>query len=300
MFLLRFFPFDIGYLNVKSYSPIYTYICFLLGTSGYVGTNRAFLEEGLMMKDFKHKNVLTLLGVSFDPTGLPMVVIPFMKNGDLLTYIRDDANCPTVKDLITFGIQVAQGMAYLAQSKFIHRDLAARNCMLDHDLTVKVADFGLSRDIYERDYYSSDNKNTKLPVKWMAVESLEKGHYSSKTDVWSYGVLLWELLTRGVTPYPDVDNWDIFNYLKSGRRMLKPSYCPDLLYNIMLSCWAENSRYRPTFAQLVDQVSDVINQLQQTSGAQNRVGFDVTYYNIAIPEFVTEPRKADEPYEEGF
>ena len=105
------------------------------------------------------------------------------------------------------------GMDYLSGQKFVHRDLAARNCMLDSDLTAKVADFGLSRDIYEREYYSSDNKKCKLPVKWMAPESLEKGTYNTKTDVWSYGVVVWELLTRGVTPYPDVDNWEKLNLI---------------------------------------------------------------------------------------
>ncbi|KAG8173530.1 hypothetical protein JTE90_008864, partial [Oedothorax gibbosus] len=191
----------------------------------------SFLQEGLMMKDFQHPNVLTLIGVCFEEGARkqPMVVIPYMKHGDLLAYIREENNHPTVRNLLTFGVQIAAGMAYLAEMKFVHRDLAARNCMLSADLEVKVADFGLSRDIYERDYYSSDNKKTKLPVKWMAPESLEKGTYSTKTDVWSYGVVLWELMTRGVSPYPDVDNWDIIQYLKSGRRMPQPSYCPDLL-----------------------------------------------------------------------
>jgi hypothetical protein len=211
---------------------------------------QAFLEEGLMMKDFAHENVLALIGVTFDSNGLPMVITPFMLYGDLRSYISDEASSPTVKELIEFGIQVAKGMAYLSNLKFVHRDLAARNCMLDENLVVKVADFGLSRDIYERDYYSSDNKKAKLPVKWMAIESLEKSVYSTKTDVWSYGVLLWELMTRGVVPYPDVDNFDLFSYLKEGRRMLRPRYCPVNLYRIMQACWSSNPEDRPTFDEL--------------------------------------------------
>jgi len=154
--------------------------------------------------------------------------------------------------------------------------------MLDEDLTVKVADFGLSRDIYESSYYSSENKKTKLPVKWMALESLEKGQYSTKSDVWSYGVVLWELMTRGICPYPDVDNWDIVRYLKLGRRMPQPSFCPDTLYEIMLRCWLEDSHQRPSFTSLVDEIKLLIKKLEQNC-RQRKVGLNVTYVNHPLP-----------------
>lgn len=175
-------------------------------------------------------------------------------------------------------------MDYLSAQKFVHRDLAARNCMLDSDLTAKVADFGLSRDIYEREYYSSDNKKCKLPVKWMAPESLEKGTYNTKTDVWSYGVLVWELLTRGVTPYPDVDNWEILNYLKQGRRMPRPSFCPELLYFILLRCWSDDHKQRPTFDALVVEIETLIKRLEKSAEKQ-RVELDKcnTYVNYPVP-----------------
>ncbi|KAK8761353.1 hypothetical protein V5799_027380, partial [Amblyomma americanum] len=151
-------------------------------TRGGDNDSQSFLEEALIMKGFRHANVLPLIGLTIDDRDGLMVMTPYMEYGDLLSYIRNEENRPTVKLLITFGIHVAQGMDYLAGMKFVHRDLAARNCMLNENFVARVADFGLSRDIYEKDYYSGDNK-TKLPVRWMAPESLEKGIYNHKTDV---------------------------------------------------------------------------------------------------------------------
>ncbi|XP_021371798.1 hepatocyte growth factor receptor-like [Mizuhopecten yessoensis] len=242
---------------------------------------QSFLEEAMRMKDFHHDNVLTLTGICFGMDDMPLVVLPYMSHGDLLSYIRNAHNNPTIKDLIVYGIDIAQGMDYLSGLKFVHRDLAARNCMLDENFKALVADFGLSRDIYERDYYSSDNKKSKLPVKWMAPESLEKGNYNSKSDVWSYGICLWELMTRGVNPYPEVDNWDVLRYIKAGRRMPQPPFCPDSLYKIMKKCWMFNPNDRPTFSELSHGVREMVTILQhQMRQGQQRSDIQSTYVNV--------------------
>ncbi|XP_072123700.1 hepatocyte growth factor receptor isoform X2 [Mobula birostris] len=236
-----------------------------------------FLREGLIMKDFKHTNVLSLLGICLPNQGSPLVVLPYMKHGDLRNFIRDESHNPTVKDLIHFGLHVAKGMEYLASKKFVHRDLAARNCMLDENYTVKVADFGLARDIYEKEYYSINNKSgAKLPVKWMALESLQTQKFTTKSDVWSFGVLLWELMTRGAPPYPDVDSFDVTVYLLQGRRLLQPEYCPDSLYAIMLKCWHPKQEIRPTFSEIVSNLSSILS----TITGDHYIQLNTTYVNL--------------------
>ncbi|KAI3369994.1 hypothetical protein L3Q82_024796 [Scortum barcoo] len=239
-----------------------------------------FLREGIIMKGFHHPNILSLLGIMLPKEGLPLVVLPYMKHGDVRHFIRSEQRNPTVKDLIGFGLQVAMGMEYLAQKKFVHRDLAARNCMLDETFTVKVADFGMARDIYDKEYYSiQDHKRVKLPVKWMAIESLQTQKFTTKSDVWSYGVLMWELLTRGAGPYPDVDPYDITRYLLKGRRLLQPQFCPDTLYSIMLTCWDPEPEYRPSFSNLVTEVQHILSCLE----GEHYISLKVNYVNLDQP-----------------
>ncbi|XP_065407491.1 macrophage-stimulating protein receptor isoform X2 [Chrysemys picta bellii] len=236
-----------------------------------------FLKEGILMKSFHHPHVLSLVGVCLPRQGLPLVVLPYMKHGDLRHFIRSKERNPTVKDLIGFGLQVAQGMDYLAHMKFVHRDLAARNCMLDQTFMVKVADFGLARDVFDREYYSiRQHRQAKLPVKWMALESLQIQKFTTKSDVWSFGVLLWELLTRGAPPYPEVDPYDITHYLLSGRRLPQPEYCPDSLYAVMLSCWAPSPEERPTFSALIGEVECIMASLK----GEHYINLSVTYVNL--------------------
>lgn len=225
--------------------------------------SKIFLQEALIMKDFCHPNVLQLLGLTRDEKDGLMVITPYMKHGDLLTYIQDERNNVKLQQTMTFGIHVAEGMRYLSEMKFVHRDLAARNCMLSEHLVARVADFGLSRDIYEKEYYSQRNNGSRLPIRWMAPESIENGVYNTKTDVWAYGVLLWELMTRGAMPYPQIDTWDVLNFLNKGLRMQQPKSCPHELYQIMLLCWHQDPAKRPAFAKLVTDVTTLAKCLNK-------------------------------------
>ncbi|CAG2248820.1 HGFR [Mytilus edulis] len=219
----------------------------------------ALLDEAMIMKDFDHPNVLSLLGISVAPGKFPLIIFPFLANGNLLSYIQRDDNVQSCKDLMTFGLDVAMGMEYLCSLKFVHRDLAARNCMVDDNLQIKVANFGLARDVYTQNVYSSDNKKT-LPVKWMAPESLKNGIYSTQSDVWSFGVVVWELMARGSTPYCDINDFDMRNYLQSGERLKRTDFCPPQLYDLMLRCWESDPDDRPTFQEINQRITGLLEQ----------------------------------------
>ncbi|XP_071643096.1 insulin-like receptor-like [Temnothorax longispinosus] len=212
-----------------------------------------FLNEASVMKAFDTHHVVRLLGVvsQGQPT---LVVMELMVNGDLKTYLRshrpdvceNSKYPPTLRDILQMAVEIADGMSYLSAKKFVHRDLAARNCMVAEDLTVKIGDFGMTRDIYETDYYRKGSKGL-LPVRWMAPESLKDGVFTSFSDVWSYGVVLWEMVTLASQPYQGLSNDQVLRYVIEGGVMERPENCPDSLYNLMRRTWNHRATRRPTF-----------------------------------------------------
>ncbi|XP_032467974.1 tyrosine-protein kinase receptor UFO isoform X2 [Phocoena sinus] len=229
-----------------------------------------FLSEAVCMKEFDHPNVMRLIGVCFQGSEregfpAPVVILPFMKHGDLhsfLLYSRlgDQPVFLPTQMLVKFMADIASGMEYLSTKRFIHRDLAARNCMLNENMSVCVADFGLSKKIYNGDYYRQ-GRIAKMPVKWIAIESLADRVYTSKSDVWSFGVTMWEIATRGQTPYPGVENSEIYDYLRQGNRLKQPVDCLDGLYALMSRCWELNPRDRPSFAELREDLENTLKAL---------------------------------------
>uniref|UniRef100_A0A9J8D4F5 Tyrosine-protein kinase receptor TYRO3 n=1 Tax=Cyprinus carpio carpio TaxID=630221 RepID=A0A9J8D4F5_CYPCA len=221
------------------------------------------LKEAAYMKDFHHPNVIQLIGVSLHRRAqqrlpIPMVILPFMKHGDLHTYLLmsrlgDEPFTLSQQILIQFMLDITRGMEYLSSKNIIHRDLAARNCMLNENMSVCVADFGLSKKIYSGDYYRQGSVS-KLPVKWIALESLADNVYTTQSDVWAFGVTMWEIMTRGQTPYPGVENSEIYEYLIKGERLKQPPDCPADIYEIMHSCWSPVPKCRPSFQHLIDQL----------------------------------------------
>ncbi|XP_042898264.1 insulin-like peptide receptor isoform X1 [Parasteatoda tepidariorum] len=216
-----------------------------------------FLQEASVMKAFNCHHVIKLMGVvsKGQPT---LVIMELMTNGDLKTFLRSrrpDENpgqvAPAMPEICKMAAEIADGMAYLAAKKFVHRDLAARNCMVSTDLTVKIGDFGMTRDVYETDYYRKGGKGL-LPVRWMSPESLKDGIFDSQTDVWSYGVVLWEMATLASQPYQGLSNEDVLKFVIAGNTMDRPEDCPDLLFEVMTMCWNKNPKARPTFLELVE------------------------------------------------
>ncbi|XP_073254707.1 tyrosine-protein kinase receptor Tie-1-like [Porites lutea] len=185
----------------------------------------------------------------------------------------------STKQLFSFAWQIAKGMNHLAENNLVHRDLAARNVLVGHDNQIKVSDFGLMRQIYE-DVCSSE-KSKKIPVKWMAPESLYQGVYRTKSDVWSFGVVLWEMATLGGVPYPTLTNSELYRLLGTGYRMERPDMCSDDVYELITECWNEDPYIRPSFFRLIEKLEVIMER--------DAPYLDVNQHNEARPYYSVPP-----------
>uniref|UniRef100_A0A3Q3M330 Tyrosine-protein kinase receptor n=1 Tax=Labrus bergylta TaxID=56723 RepID=A0A3Q3M330_9LABR len=220
-----------------------------------------FLNEASVMKEFNCHHVVRLLGVvsQGQPT---LVIMELMTRGDLKSHLRSLRKensttqvLPPLKKMTQMAGEIADGMSYLNANKFVHRDLAARNCMVAEDFTVKIGDFGMTRDIYETDYYRKGGKGL-LPVRWMSPESLKDGVFTTMSDVWSFGVVLWEIATLAEQPYQGMSNEQVLRFVMEGGLLDKPDNCPDMLFELMRMCWQYNPKMRPSFLEIISSIKD--------------------------------------------
>lgn len=204
-----------------------------------------------------------------------MMIFEYMEYGDLNNFLRSNGphkvilesnsikkynKSILINDLITMSIQISSGLEYLASHHFVHRDLATRNCLVGDNLVIKIGDFGMSKDIYSNDYYRvnincwldslivdlSDQvgRQTMLPVRWMSPESIIYRKFTIESDVWSFGVLLWEILTFGKQPWYEYSNNEVIKQISDGHKLCQPDDCPNELYSIMLNCWEDDPQHR--------------------------------------------------------
>ncbi|KAL4238511.1 hypothetical protein ACF0H5_003219 [Mactra antiquata] len=259
----------------------------------------SFLQEIDMMKSIAyHRNIVSILGCCTlrEPYCL---VVEHMANGDLLSYfkrirsaisqreeygdgyINQDIELFTPQDLLSVARQVATGMEYLSQKGFVHRDLAARNILVGENKSVKIGDFGLTRYIYyDLNKIYVNRGGGRLPLRWMAPEAVFDLTYSSASDVWSYGILLYEIVTLGASPYPELSNTELLLSLKNGYRMKKPDNCTQDIYDIMKNCWQEVPEQRPTFTNLCQTFTTMLEEDAHLEYFHFNMPMDHDYYRI--------------------
>ena len=234
----------------------------------------SFEREMKFMSQLRHKNVIRLLAIGKNGAD-PFMVMEYMANGDLNQYLQGHSlatSLPPVQgelspqSLLSMAVQVACGMAYLASHNIIHRDVASRNCLVGDNKIIKIADFGLSRNLYESLYYQVEGK-VKMPIRWMATECFY-GRFSQFSDVWGYGVTVWEIYTMGrEIPYSTLEDKEMVeDALKGEQRMIldRPPACPEEVYKVLCtSCWACDYRNRSTFSKLHEELSEIESQVLQ-------------------------------------
>ncbi|KAK7084452.1 Tyrosine-protein kinase abl1 [Halocaridina rubra] len=232
-----------------------------------------FLEEAAIMKAMKHPNLVQLLGVCTREPPF-YIVTEFMTRGNLLDYLRNCSHDEVNEVVLLYmATQVAAAMEYLEERNFIHRDLAARNCLVGENHLVKVADFGLAR-LMRDDTYTA-HAGAKFPIKWTAPEGLAYNKFSTKSDVWAFGILLWEIATYGVSPYPGVDLTNVYHLLETGYRMDCPQGCPTRVYDLMKQCWLWSAGDRPTFSHIHHALETMFQETSITEEVEQQLAAGV-------------------------
>lgn len=191
-----------------------------------------------------------------------------LSHSDLSTKARMSSPGPpplSCAEQLCIARQVAAGMAYLSERKFVHRDLATRNCLVGENMVVKIADFGLSRNIYSADYYKA-NENDAIPIRWMPPESIFYNRYTTESDVWAYGVVLWEIFSYGLQPYYGMAHEEVIYYVRDGNILSCPDNCPLELYNLMRLCWSKLPADRPSFCSIHRILQRMCERVEGTVG----------------------------------
>ncbi|CAJ1084108.1 focal adhesion kinase 1 isoform X7 [Xyrichtys novacula] len=220
-----------------------------------------FLQEALTMRQFDHPHIVKLIGVI---TENPVwIIMELCTLGELRSFLQVRKYSLDLATLILFAYQLSTALAYLESKRFVHRDIAARNVLVSSVDCVMLGDFGLSRYMEDSSYYKASKG--KLPIKWMAPESINFRRFTSASDVWMFGVCMWEILMYGIKPFQGVKNNDVIGRIENGERLAMPPQCPPTLYSLMTKCWSYDPSKRPRFTELKTQLSTILEEekLQQ-------------------------------------
>ncbi|XP_049336141.1 focal adhesion kinase 1 isoform X2 [Astyanax mexicanus] len=226
-----------------------------------------FLQEALTMRQFDHPHIVKLIGVI---TENPVwIIMELCTLGELRSFLQVRKYGLDLASLILFSYQLSTALAYLESKRFVHRDIAARNVLVSSIDCVKLGDFGLSRYMEDSSYYKASKG--KLPIKWMAPESINFRRFTSSSDVWMFGVCMWEILMYGVKPFQGVKNNDVIGRIENGERLAMPPNCPPTLYSLMTKCWAYDPSKRPCFNELKAQLSTILAEEKAQQEERSRM-----------------------------
>ncbi|CAH1725161.1 unnamed protein product [Aphis gossypii] len=235
-----------------------------------MATTDKFLEEAYIMQQFDHPHIIRLIGVCCSPP--VWIVMELAKLGELRAYLQNNQAHLDLATLILYSYQLSTALSYLESKKFVHRDIAARNVLVSSHHCVKLADFGLSRWVQDQSYYKASKG--KLPIKWMSPESINFRRFTTASDVWMFGVCMWEILMMGVKPFQGIKNNDVIGKIENGERLALPPKCPPRLYSLMSQCWSFEPSKRPTFKDVKEVLNEILieerHQQKETLRRENR------------------------------